>query len=97
MYFDLSIKYKKKRKMRIAILIVNLVSLGGWVFFANNVWEVPDEPVFPRPRPPRRPPPNPTPPPTLEQQQQQRATQEEIMDVARRLKELQDLGLIKLY
>ena len=37
------------------------------------------------------------PPPTLEQQQQQRATQEEIMDVARRLKELQDLGLIKLY
>ena len=37
------------------------------------------------------------PPPTLIQQQQQRATQEEIMDVARRLKELQDLGLIKLY
>ena len=34
------------------------------------------------------------PPPTLEQQ---RASQEQTMEIARRLKELQDLGLIKLY
>jgi hypothetical protein len=34
------------------------------------------------------------PPPTLEEQ---RASQQQTMDIARRLKELQDLGLIKLY
>jgi hypothetical protein len=34
------------------------------------------------------------PPPTLEEQQ---ASQQQTIDTARRLKELQDLGLIKLY
>ena len=34
------------------------------------------------------------PPPTLEEQ---RASQQQTIDTARRLKELQDLGLIKLY
>jgi len=33
-------------------------------------------------------------PPTLEEQ---RASQQQTIDTARRLKELQDLGLIKLY
>jgi hypothetical protein len=34
------------------------------------------------------------PPPTLEEQ---RASQQQTMEIAKRLKELQDLGLIKLY